>query len=308
MTAYATPPEIDVSSAETVLEPEETGEGNWVGAPCVHRHDGTTYLAVRRRDPERRGHGLTVYERPTPGTLNERVELTADDLGAVSVERAALATNPATGQLQLYLPVDRGSNDWLIRKLADADRPAAFDPATARDVLRPRPGGSDAASVKDPYVLTVGGRYFMYYVGNDGRSEQAHLATSVDGETWERVGRVLPRGYWHDYHTRIACAVPAPDAPVWQVFYEGSGTTDAGKAWNVRTGTAVSPDLRRVTDTSPDGPRYAAPSADADTGLDSFGTFRYADVLRNGNEWEIFAEVAREDGSFDLRRMTVEVG
>jgi hypothetical protein len=309
MATYATPPDIDVSAAETLLEPDGAGEGNWVGAPFVHRHGETTYLAVRRRDPERRGYALTIYERPTAGELTERRRLTADDLGVVSVERAALATNPRTGQLQLYLPVDRGANDWVIRKLADADRPEEFDPATARDVLRPRPGESDAGTVKDPYVLTVGGRYFMYYVGNDGRSEQAHLATSVDGETWERArrGPVLPRAHWHDHHTRIACVVPAPDAPVWLLFYEGSGVTDAGKTWNVRTGVAVSPDLERVTDTSPDGPRYAAPTADADTGLDAFGTFRYVDVLRHGTEWEVFAEVAREDGSFDLRRATVEV-
>lgn len=312
MTSYATPPEIDVASAETVLEPDETGEGHWVGAPCVHRHDGTTYLAVRHRGPERRGSALTIYERSSSGELTERRELTADELGVVSVERAALVTNPQTGQLQLYLPVDRGSNDWVVRKLADADDPEALDPGTARDVLRPRSGESDCAGVKDPYVLTVGGRYYMYYVGSDGQSEQAHLATSVDGETWTRArrGPVLPRAYWHDYHTRIACAVPAPDAPVWLVFYEGSGVSDAGKTWNVRTGTAVSPDLERVTDTSPDGPRYAAPTTDADTGLDTFGTFRYMDVLpsEEGDEWDVFAEVAREDGSFALRRMTVEVG
>ncbi|WP_158055595.1 glycoside hydrolase family protein [Halorussus halophilus] len=308
MTDYATPPTFDISSAETILEPQETGEGNWVGAPCVHRHDETTYLAVRLRDPKRRGYAVRIYERPTPGTLNQRHELTADDLGVVSVERPALTTNPRTGQLQLYLPVDRGSNDWVIRKFADTDHPEEFDPATAHDVLRPRPGESDAATVKDPYVLTVGGRYYMYYAGNDGQSEQAHLATSVDGETWERVkrGPVLSRAYWHDYHTRISCAVPAPDAPVWLVFYEGSGMVDANRTWNIRTGIAVSPDLKRVTDTSPDGPRYAAPTADADTGLGTFGTFRYVDVLRKGSEWEVFAEVAREDGSFDLRRMTVQ--
>jgi hypothetical protein len=308
MTAYAEPPAIDVSAAETVLEPDETGEGNWVGAPCVHRHDGTTFLAVRYRDPERRGHTLAIYERKAPGELTERRAITAEELGVVSVERAAMATNPRTGELQLYLPVDRGSNDWVIRKIADADQPNEFDPATARDVVRPRAGGSDSATVKDPYVMTVGGRYYMYYVGNDGQSEQAHLVTSVDGETWERArrGPVLPRAYWHDYHTRIACVVPAPDAPVWLVFYEGSGTTDAGKTWNVRTGVAVSPDLKHVIDTSPDGPRYASPSADADTGLDDFGTFRYVDVLRDGDEWEVFAEVAREDGSFALKRMSVD--
>ncbi len=309
MTRYAAPPAIDFGDAETVLEPDETGAGHWVGAPCVHRHRGATYLAVRKRDPDRRGHAVTIYERSGPGDLEARATLTADELDVVSVERAALTTNPRTGDLQLYLPVDRGANDWVVRKLRDASRPEAFDPDSARDVLRPRSGTSDASTVKDPVVLTVSGRYYMFYAGHDGASEQAHLATSVDGETWERhsANPVLPRAHWHDHHTRVSCVVPAPDAPGWLVFYDGSGSTDAGKTWNLRTGVAAAPSLERVEDTSPDGPRYAAPTADAATGVTGFATCRYVDVLPGDGEWTVFAEVAREDESFELRRATAPV-
>lgn len=307
MPGYANPPEFDPGVAETVVRPAESGAGNWVGAPCVHRRDGETYLAVRERTPEDRGHAVVVYRRTGRTDYETVTRLTADALGVVSVERPALATHPDTGALQLYLPVDVGANQWRIRKLDDVGTPSALDPTTARDVLRPAGGGTDRATVKDPYVLTVGGRYYMFYAGHDGRSEQAHLATSVDGETWERspANPVLERGYWHDHHTRVNCVVPAPDAPAWLVFYGGSGLTDHGKTWNLRTGLAVTTDLRTVVDTSPDGPVYTAGLADDRTGVDTFDTCRYLDVLAVEDGWEVFAEVARPDGAFELRRERV---
>ena len=303
MTGYAHPPAFDPGTAETVLEPVSEGEGFWTGAPCVHEHGGETYLAVRERVPDDRGRAVTIYRRTGETSYESVTQITASDLGVVSVERPALVTDPDTGRLKLYLPVDHGANQWTIRKLADADDPTGFDPTTAHDVLRPRGAGSDRATVKDPYIVTVGGRYYMFYSGNDARSEQAHLATSVDGETWERSASnpIVERQYWHDHHTRVSCVVPAPDAPVWLVFYDGSGLTDEGRTWNLRTGLAVSPDLREFVDTSPDGPLYQAPTTDVRVGVETFATCRYLDVLSTDDGWEVFAEVAREDGSFDLR-------
>lgn len=307
MSTYATAPNIDTASMETLLEPTGERQGHWVGAPCVHRHDGSTYLAVRWRDPDRRGWKATIYEYESGGTLTELVDIEAAALGVVSVERLALVTNPHTGDLQCFLPVDRGGNDWIIRKLADVTHPSEFDPTTARTVLKPVPGTADAGTVKDPVIETVGGRYFMFYAGADGRSEQAHLATSVDGETWERYpdNPVIDRAYWHDHHTRVSAVVPAPDAPVWLVFYEGSGVSDVGRTWNLRTGLAVSPDLERLTDVSHAGPLYSAPTADRAAGVQNFATCRYLDVLDRGEKWQVFAEVAREDESFALKTATV---
>jgi len=306
MGEYARFPDVDVSAAVTLLEPDTSGEGNWVGAPCVVRHDGTVYLAVRERTPDARGHSVRIYEY-RDDELTERETLTADELGVVSVERPALVSDPAAGTLRLLLPVDTGAGDWEIRKLADAAAPEQFDPATARTVLAPGPNRSDAAGVKDPHVLTLGGRYYMFYSGNDGVSEQAHLATSADGETWTKSPEnpLLGRQFWHDHHTRISCVVPAPDAPVWLVFYEGSGRADYGNTWNLRTGMAVSHDLETVTDATTDGPRLAAATVDRPTGVETFATCRYVDVLADGTAWQMFFEVAREDGSFELRRAEV---
>lgn len=306
MTNYAPLPRIDPDDAETVFEPPGRGEGHWVGAPSVHRHDGTVYLGVRWRTPERRGHAVEIYERTGSGGYDPVFEVTADELDVESLERPCLVTDPRRGTLKLYLSADRGENDWTILKLADAGTPDELAPETAAPVLTPAAGTTDRETVKDPFVMTVGGRYYMYYAGHDGRSEQAHLATSPDGETWERsrANPVLARTGWHDYHTRVSCVVPARDCPAWHVLYEGSGRDDHGRVWNLRTGTALSFDLETVVDTSPGGPWLAA-GGEPGGASSQFETCRYVDVLTREDGHEVLFEAARDDGSFDLRRTVV---
>ncbi|MFB6219891.1 MAG: hypothetical protein ABEH90_00505 [Halolamina sp.] len=313
MPTYGPLPAVDPDDATVVFQPPGRGEGYWVGAPCVHVHDGTTYLAVRLRTPEDRGYALRIYaseersdNRAKPGDgYDLRAELTASALGVESLERPALVTDPHSGALKLYLPVDHGENDWTIQRLADVSEPAAFDPATAHDVLVPQSGTTDEVTVKDPCVVTVGGRYYMFYAGHDGQSEQAHLATSVDGEDWQRApaNPVLPRAGWHDHHTRVSAVVPVRGCPGWHVFYGGSGTDDYGNTWNLRTGVATAQNLKRLTDTTPDGPWLSTATADKSNAT-GFRTCRYLDVLDTGRNWELFFEAARRDGSFELRRAT----
>lgn len=308
MTGYAGLPVVTLEDAAKVFEPPGTGEGYWVGAPCVHQYEDATYLAVRWRSPDRRGYEIVIYERKGLGEFKERVSVTAEELGAVSVERPALVTDPRTGDLVLYVPVDHGENEWTIQRLDGVATPSALDPDTARDILVPRPGTTDEETVKDPYIVTLAGRYYMFYAGHDGVSEQAHLATSVDGENWTRVGTnpILGRDGWHDHHTRISCVFPAPNAPVWILYYDGSGTGDYGATWNLRTGAAVATDLASPVDTTTDAPALTSPDTTNRTELESFGTCRYVDLLITNGRPELFAEVARPDGAFELRRSFVE--
>lgn len=306
MANYARPPDLDTSARSTIMTPAGTGEGNWVGAPCVHRHEDRTFLAVRERNPDDRGHAVVVYEQ-SGDEYEEQARITADALNVTSIERPALTTDPDSDQFKLYLPIDAHRNCWHIQKLEDVDDPADFDPSTARDVLRPKSGHTDRSTVKDPVIITIGGRYFMFYAGSDGQTTHAHLATSVDGETWTRRDEpILYSQHWHDERTRVSCVVPAPDAPVWYVFYDGSGRTDYGSTWNLRTGLAISPDLQTFVDTSPKGPIYSSSTAEHRLAPQTFATCRYMDVLRNDAGWDVYLEVAREDGSFVLAHQRLD--
>lgn len=306
MTAYGALPGIDPSRAETVFEPPGSGEGHWIGAPSTLVLDGTTYLAVRERTPEARGRAVSIYRR-RDGDYESVVRITAEELGVASVERPSMVVDPRTDEVKLYVPVEHGENEWTIQKTADASTPEAVDPSTAHDVLVPDPGATDRETVKDPHVVTVAGRYYLYYAGHDGRSEQGHLAMSTDGETWERSGAnpILARGGWHDHHTRVSRVVPAPDAPVWLVFYEGSGVNDYGRTWNLRTGLGLTHDLETIVDATPTRPAYSARGPGGSTPADNFDTCRYLDVIERDDEWEVFFEVARTDGAFELRRQVI---
>lgn len=305
---FGAPPLIEPSDSETVFTPPDRGEGYWIGAPCVHTYDGVTYVAVRERTPEERGRSLMIYERRARAEYEPVTEITSSALSVESIERSALVTDMETGELKLYLSVDHGQNDWTIQKLDDVPGPDELDPATARDVLTPHPGKTDEQTVKDPHLITIGGRYVMFYAGHDGRCEQAHMATSHDGETWTRVPNnpVLPSEFWHDYHTRISCVVPASNAPFWLVFYDGSGAADYHRDWNLRTGVAIAHDLTDITDTSPAGPRYTAGRSDRNDATTGFAAFRYLDILQDGGESVLFYEAATDDGSFELREAAVE--
>jgi predicted GH43/DUF377 family glycosyl hydrolase len=59
----------------------------------------------------------------------------------------------------------------------------------AQPVLRLGPRGSfDEMAVADPYVIRIGGLWFMYYLGQDrARRQQIGLARSPDGIVWEKL-------------------------------------------------------------------------------------------------------------------------
>lgn len=56
-------------------------------------------------------------------------------------------------------------------------------------VLNPGPRGSwDERGVADPYVLQIGGTFYMYYLGQDrARRQRLGLARSADGMRWQKL-------------------------------------------------------------------------------------------------------------------------
>ncbi|MDY6778313.1 MAG: hypothetical protein SVU32_06595, partial [Candidatus Nanohaloarchaea archaeon] len=169
---------------------------------------------------------------------------------------------------------------------------------------------SDSETVKDPDIMPENATLHMYYHGSDEKydsgTEQAHYAHSNDGWTWERgdSNPILEREQWHDNHARTAAIIELDDALL--SFYEGSGLDDRGNTWNLRTGIGILEDHGKpIIDLSRDHPDLEAPSADSKTGLDSYGTLRYIEIMEDEDSYEIFFEMAREDGSFELRRAEV---
>ncbi|MDY6778314.1 MAG: hypothetical protein SVU32_06600, partial [Candidatus Nanohaloarchaea archaeon] len=124
--------DLDPVEAETLFQPEDTGEGYWVGAPAAEDHRGERYLAVRERNPEDRGHTIRLYQQK--GDSYEEVkQLTANELGVVSIERAELISDG--DELHCYIPVEHGENDWTIDRLQPVKDPADLDPDTRQRVL-----------------------------------------------------------------------------------------------------------------------------------------------------------------------------
>ncbi len=292
--------EIDPDAAETVFAPETVledcdstriGEGYWVGAPALYDAGEARYLAVRERTRDERGRAITVYAEQDD-TYTDVLRISSDDLDVVSMERPSFCD--VQDNVAMYIPVDDGDT-WKIQRLDPASTPAALDPDTADDVLTP---DNAAGPVKDPVVWNEDGTYNMVYSCHDGVSEQAHYATGQDGTTFVPADSnpILPRQHWHNHHTRITAVEPFSDG--WLLTYEGSGTDDYGNTWNLRTGAGVTADFETVIDLSPDKPLVQAAPAEKETGLDVFGTVRYLAVT----ESDLFFEVARSDGAFELRR------
>lgn len=317
--------------ARTLVEPAVGEPGHWVGAPALCRYDGALLLALRRRTPDRRGYVLELHRAGADpldfGGYERLTTVEPGGIGGVSLERAALVSRP-DGRLSVLIGVDRGENDWVIARLPPVAAPEDLTAAGAETALAPRPGTSDAVTVKDPVLVRADGRYWCFYAGHDGTSERPHVATGPDGRRFdERAGPVLGRAGWHDHHVRVAWARWNPDARPerrWVVAYGGSGTDDHGATWNLRTGFAAGPSPTQLVDRTPDEPALVAGadgpvgtagrSADGDgdgNGDDgpgataAFRTCRYVDAIAHDGGWFVVGEVARPDGAFELRGQLV---
>lgn len=114
-------------------------------------------------------------------------------------------------------------------------------------VLTPGPRGAwDERGVADPYVIHTGGRYYMYFLGQDrARRQRLGVAVSSDGVTWTKslanpILELGPPGAFDE----LGLGEPAVWAHGgrWWMLY----TARDKKEWR-RMGLAVSPDGIRWT-------------------------------------------------------------
>jgi hypothetical protein len=290
------------------------GPGNWAGAPSA-LYDAERerfYISYRLRRPisEGRGYETRIAESLDGRGFTDVWTAHKEAFDSTSVERSALVKTPE-GRYRLYVSfVSRERNRWQI-DLLEADSPEHLDPANRQTVLRPE--DADSEGVKDPFVLVLGGMYYMYVPYGPrstvapGSTEQdlhgtgnvfttglvAHstgLATSLDGVHFQWRGDVLTPGTgWDRNMARLACVVYEP--PVYTALYDGR--TGRGDVYEDRTGLAVGLAPDRFEALSREGPVLQSPHGT--------GALRYLDVVPVEDAHFFYYEVARSDGAHELR-------
>lgn len=301
---------FDPLTGDTLLEPEGSGPGNWVGAASLVRDpaDDSLLLAYRDRRPEGRGHRCVVA-RLGDGGPTELWSVDASTLGAVSIERPALTPTPGGGWRLFFSYVEPASGRWQIDAV-DADAPDGFDVADARPLLTAV--GTGTEGVKDPYLLIVDGIWFLFVNAVELATEGSvgprrgvggdvvlptGLATSIDGERFSWQGIVLRTGpSWDARMARLTSVVPLDRG--YLGFYDGRATVEQN--FEEQVGLAYSCDLTRWLRLTPDGPWRRSPYGG--------GALRYLDAVRDGDGLELVYEFARPDGSHELRRNRIELG
>lgn len=294
---FAEPPIFDPEEFKTVSSPPGDSMGFWAGAPSVTKdEEGGIWLAQRLRNPDERGYEIQILHSDNGEDFDLVHSLKKDSFYANSLERPVLFRNPWSGNFELYLSIDAPHFRWHIVRLEEEKNPKDFDPTTAQVVLRPSGQGSDSNVVKDPYIISVARRLYMFYIGWDETGEQAHMATSVNGKQWKKSANnpVLQRSGWHDGLTRISCVMPKDNGFV--VFYEG---TSRQAFWNLRTGLAMTLNFKEFTDLTPNGPILSSPTSG------KLETLRYLDYVKVGEKIYFYYEAARPDDALELRVSTI---
>jgi len=291
----------DFSKYSVIAEPLKGEEWYWVGAPSAlyDINSDEFWLAYRVRSKEERGFKLVLAVSKNGVNFNSANFFYKSDVNLRSFERPSLVKDPSTGKFRLYLSGDVGKG-WRIFVLNDVDDPRDFDISTLKIVLSPSSDTRDNRSVKDPYVFTVGGLYFMYYIGA-GVREEMYGAYSYNGLEWIkfRENPILECGGWHNYYTRPSTVLNL--GGIFQIFYEGSNKDWYRPVYNIQTGYGISFDLRRMFDVTFDKPLLSSPTGNL------YGTVRYMDNVIVDNRIYFFYEAARKDNSFELRVSVQEV-
>jgi len=305
---------FDPIEGVTIFEPPGSGKGYWAGAPSViyDLDRERFYLSYRCRKPvgEGRGYLSVVAESEDGLRFKPVVEIAKEDLGSPSIERSAIIKN-SDGSFSLYISyVDPNNKKWRI-DLIKADRTKDLDPRGRVEILTSESTGTEG--VKDPWVMQIGGMYFMFVpygpkdtIETGNEIETLHrtgnifvtgkilhptgLAMSHNGVDFEWLGNVLePGDKWDKNVARLGCVLCDP--PVFYALYDGR--TGAGDFYEDRLGYAISLDLRQFYRVSVDRPILESPWGT--------GALRYVDAIQIEDYTYFYYECSRKDGSHELR-------
>jgi len=314
-------PLFDPIAGTTVVEPLGAERGWWAGAPsALYDPDSSKfYLYYRVRRPRGiapdRGGECHIAESTDGVCFHTIWSAHKDQFESDSMERAALV-KCLDGVWRLYLSyVDPRHKKWRVDYM-EAASPDTFEPSARKPLFDPDELGVEG--VKDPYVFTLGARYYMVlsYATRSGdlSADQVQglhatadayntgltvsrtgLATSLDGTrfTWE--GDILspPSTGWDAWCTRLCSVVCLP--PVLTGFYDGAAHVSGN--YEERTGIVLGSSIRSLERITPEGPCLTSPHAS--------GCLRYIDAVQFPDEIRYYYEYARADGSHETRLSVV---
>ncbi len=320
-------PLFDPEEGMLVRSPREEGPGWWAGAPCAtfDAQTNTFYLVYRMRQPRDQGRGVEcrIAASDNGVSFTDIWALPKTSVGALSLERSCL-TRGLDGMWRLYVgyvhPEDRR---WRIGMM-EAPEPDQLHAGSLRPLLTPEMIGAEG--VKDPNVFLIGRMYYLLasYATADtsasaGSATEKHgagdifntgltrsrtgAAISEDGKRFRWIGDVSPvlpgggaeAGAWDSYCRRLGALTPMPSGG-YLAFYDGGRSVEEN--YEEKTGIAMTFDLQNYLPVSIEGPALVSPYGS--------GSLRYIDVLSVGHELFYYYELAREDGSHELRVNVVE--
>lgn len=280
-------PVPDVASYQVVALPPRPEEFCWAGAPgAIVASDGAIWLTYRLRTPEERGGEVRIV-RTADGVSLETVEvLRAGDLGVRSLERSALVPD-GRGGFELYVSYDNDGR-WEI---GVAEPEAGSRRLRRIDALFDIPG---VAGVKDPVVFDAFGERWMAFTAYRTRVERTFVARAEhDGWRLYADEPLVRAGGWHRLLTRPAAFIETSDGLL--VFYEGCDGSEHEPIYNIRTGVALTRDLKTASDLTPDRPLLESPTPG------QYTTLRYLQPVRFDQRLLFYYEAARPDDAFELR-------
>jgi len=289
---YAALPAVNLEQTELVVAAPAEGPGNWAGAPSITydpvRARWLLYWRLRTKD--QRGLACSIAESEDGLYFSPIWSAKQSEFDSPSLEKASLVYCPDE-LFRLYISYEVKGKGWQV-DVMEAESPEDFEPSTRKTVLTP--AQLDCNHVKDPFVMIVGGQYWMYVDYGTG-FESTGLAISNDGVNFEWRGQVMPLGEgWDSYTARATCVCRLQG--LWVMFYDGCASLEESR--EEKAGLAVSFDLQRWFRLSSQAPRYTSPYGS--------GSLRYLECIPVEREtYWLYFEAARPDGAHELRRAVV---
>jgi DNA-binding beta-propeller fold protein YncE/predicted GH43/DUF377 family glycosyl hydrolase len=165
--------------------------------------------------------------RPVSGYLAGTGDAGAESEGGIRV--SSISTDAGLAWLSL-------NSAGGIPRVGLADLDEDFNLDIRDGAIFEGTSGFDRDGADMPVVLEVDGTWHMYYRGHRGRSTSIGHATSTDGVTWSRQGRVLRPGRdWDNQRIEPGSVEVLPNGDL-RLWYSGTN----GDYWQV--GSAISSD------------------------------------------------------------------